>query len=129
MSEADDLGPAEPWQIKQFPRRLRQELTEQAHTERVSVGELLTRLVIAAREGGWQFDPSRPSPDGSTNGVEAGLALAERAIAAAVALASAPNVPVTFRRRANRLLRESLPSRSRKPASLPSSDAPPREIA
>ena len=33
----------------------------------------------------------------------------ERAVASAVALAAAPEVPAGFRRRANRLLRESLP--------------------
>ena len=38
------------------------------------------------------------------------LDLIERAVAAAVALAGAPEVPTAFRRRANKLLREALPA-------------------
>jgi len=34
MDEDPNLGPVEPWQIKQFPRRLRLELTEQAGRKR-----------------------------------------------------------------------------------------------
>jgi hypothetical protein len=37
-------------------RRLRLELTEQARQGKVSVGELLTWLVLAARDAGWQFN-------------------------------------------------------------------------
>ena len=37
------------------------------------------------------------------------VAVIERAVAAATALAAAPGIPAGFRRRANRLLRESLP--------------------
>jgi hypothetical protein len=113
QEQEQELGPAEPWQIKQFPRRLRLELTEQARQERVSVGELLTRLVVSARDAGWQFDASaEPLPAADAM---ARLALVERAVATAVSLASAPDVPRAFRSRANRLLRESLPGGPRQP--------------
>jgi hypothetical protein len=124
QEQDQELGPAEPWQIRQFPRRLRLELTEQARQEHVSVGELLTRLVVAARDAGWQFDPaaeSLPVADTLTR-----LALVERAVAAAVSLAGAPDVPKAFRSRANRLLRDSLPGGPRPP---PAAAANPLAIA
>jgi hypothetical protein len=125
QEQDQDLGPAEPWQIRQFPRRLRLELTEQARQERVSVGELLTRLVVAARDAGWQFDLAAeplPAVDTMTR-----LALVERAVAAAVSLAGAPDVPKAFRSRANRLLRDSLPGGPRQPP--PTAAADPLAIA
>jgi len=59
-----------PWQIREFPERLRDAITEQARKENVKVGELLTRLVIEANDAGWSFknptsdryaNPSNPS--------------------------------------------------------------------
>ncbi len=49
------------------------------------------------------------SPSDKMSDAEARLAIVERAVASAVALAGAPGVPTGFRRRANKLLRESLP--------------------
>jgi hypothetical protein len=86
---------------KELPRR------GAAAAEKITVGELLTRIMVAVMEADWQVGgASTPSATRSTGH---DLALIERAVTAAVALAGAPNVPVTFRRRANRLLREALP--------------------
>jgi hypothetical protein len=63
--------------------------------------------MVAVMEADWQVGgASTPSATRSTGH---DLALIERAVTAAVALAGAFGVPVTFRRRANRLLREALP--------------------
>jgi hypothetical protein len=43
----ENLGPAEPWQIRSFPKALRERLIDEAHAARCSVGELLTRIVVA----------------------------------------------------------------------------------
>ena len=42
----DNLGPAEPWQIRSFPKGLRERLIDEAHGARCSVGELLTAIVL-----------------------------------------------------------------------------------
>jgi hypothetical protein len=42
----DNLGPAEPWQIRSFPKGLRERLIDEAHATRCSVGELLTAIVL-----------------------------------------------------------------------------------
>src|SRR5436853_596759 len=100
MDDDSNLGPVEPWQIKQFPRRLRLELTEQARQEKVSVGELLTKLVLAARDVGWQFDGQAPgaAPKPRTRpDPEKRLSLAERVVAAAAQLGAAENVPPYLR--------------------------------
>jgi hypothetical protein len=49
--EHEDIGPAEVWQIRAFPRGLRQYLAEEARKEGIVVGDLLTRIVLAYRSG------------------------------------------------------------------------------
>jgi hypothetical protein len=107
MSDSQNLGPVGIWQVKNFPDGVRRAIVERAAAEKITVGELLTRIMVAVMEADWQVgEASTPSATRSTGH---DLALIERAVTAAVALAGAPNVPVTFRRRANRLLREALP--------------------
>lgn len=112
MSDSQNLGPVGIWQIKNFPDGLRRAIVERAAVEKVTVGELLTRIMVAVMEADWQVggavNPSATRPTENNSGNN--LPTLERAIAAAVCLAGAPEVPVAFRRRANRLLRESLPS-------------------
>src|SRR3954463_15772666 len=45
MVDGQDLGPATSWHIRSVPEAVRQAVVDRAHAERVSVGELLTRLV------------------------------------------------------------------------------------
>lgn len=42
----ENLGPMEPWQIRAFPKALRERLIDDAHSQRVTVGDLLTRIVL-----------------------------------------------------------------------------------
>jgi hypothetical protein len=107
MSDSQNLGPVGIWQVKNFPDGVRRAIVERAAAEKITVGELLTRIMVAVMEADWQVGgASTPSATRSTGH---DLALIERAVTAAVALAGAFGVPVTFRRRANRLLREALP--------------------
>jgi hypothetical protein len=49
----EDLGPLEAWQIREFPRALRQEIVNEAKTRQMSPGEFATRIFLAARDAGW----------------------------------------------------------------------------
>src|SRR5215213_6903954 len=51
MANAEDLGPATSWHIRSVPEAVRQAVVDRAHSERVSVGELLTRLVVGGDSG------------------------------------------------------------------------------
>jgi hypothetical protein len=92
-----------PWSLKAVPTQTRQAVIRAAQRENLTVGQWLERRVREWTEAGSPVAVSEPQSTGHD------LALIERAVTAAVALAGAPNVPVTFRRRANRLLREALP--------------------
>jgi hypothetical protein len=73
MEAPQNLGPLEPWQIRGFPRFLRQRIITQAKLERMSPGEFVTRIMIACAENGWLGQappvstdvarPERPSAD------------------------------------------------------------------
>jgi hypothetical protein len=63
----ENLGPAEPWQIRSFPKGLRERLTDEAHARRTTVGELLTAICVA------HFDASNNAvhgTDASTNAID-----------------------------------------------------------
>jgi len=98
----------------------------------VNVGELLTRLVLAARDADWQFNGQatgettkpRTRPDR-----EKLLAMTERAIAAAAQLAQAEKVPPELRQQFEALLSRSLPTVKRKQAALPAPDPSPSVTA
>lgn len=51
MESAEHLGPVEVWQIREFPRGLRQYVADEARKENVKVGEWLTKVVLAYRAG------------------------------------------------------------------------------
>jgi hypothetical protein len=59
----EDLGPAGVWQIREFPKGLRQYLADEARKEGIVVGELLTRIVAAYRAG----TLGRVAPNGFAN--------------------------------------------------------------
>jgi hypothetical protein len=124
MDDDSNLGPVEPWQIKHFPRRLRQELTEQARLEQVNVGELLTRLVLAARDSRWQFNGLAEVKASKPDRREKLLAMTERAIAAAAQLAEAKDVPPDLRMQFETLLSRSLPGVKPRQAVLPAPTQP-----
>jgi hypothetical protein len=117
MNDSQNLGTVSTWQIKNFPDGLRHAIVERAGVEKITVGELLTRITVAVIESDWQVGGAVNPSDTRSTGND--LSVVERAISAAVALAGAPEVPVTFRRRANRLLRESLPVATNRGASGP----------
>lgn len=123
MNDSQNLGTVSTWQIKNFPDGLRKAIVDRAGVEKITVGELLTRITVVVMEADWQVDGTVNPSDtrqprqisgtvnpSATRSTAVDLATVERAVAAAVALAGAPDVPITFRRRANRLLRESLPA-------------------
>ena len=67
----DNLGPAEPWQIRSFPKGLRERLIDEAHAARCSVGELLTAIVLR------HYDASNSASDhASTNALDRAVQLA-----------------------------------------------------
>jgi hypothetical protein len=111
-SESDD----DRWSVRGVPKSYRAAATYAARRRKVGVGawlcQAIDRAVQAERAPLVVTGPADRSSDGMSDGLSdagAQLALIERAVAAAVALAEAPAVPTAFRRRANRLLREALP--------------------
>lgn len=53
MDANDVLGKVGPWQIKEFPEALREDITRQAKLERLTVGEFVTGHMAALRDAGW----------------------------------------------------------------------------
>jgi len=53
MSESDNLGKVSPWQIREFPESLREDIIKQAKAERVSVSQFVTSHMAALRDAGW----------------------------------------------------------------------------
>lgn len=43
----ENLGPMEPWQIRAFPRHLRERIAKDAGEQKVTVGDLLTKILLA----------------------------------------------------------------------------------
>jgi hypothetical protein len=95
----DPVDTVGPWSLKAVPTQTRQAVIRAAQRENLTVGQWLELRVREWTEAGSPVTVSEPQSTGQD------LALIERAVTAAVALASAPDVPVAFRRRANRLLR------------------------
>jgi hypothetical protein len=54
----ENLGPPVAWQIRDIPQLIRDMITEQARIEGVKVPELLTRLVLQARDASWSLKSS-----------------------------------------------------------------------
>lgn len=114
---ADDIADTEKdedrWTIRGVPTAYRVKATEAARRSRTKVGPWLCQAVDAALNAEREpMDLSGPPVESARSAESADIILARTvsAIAAAVQLAGAPEVPTAFRRRANRLLRESLPS-------------------
>lgn len=108
MSDPQNLGPVGIWQIKNMPDGLRRAIVDRAAVEKVTVAELLTRIMVAVMEVDWQVGNAvNPSATRSTLD---DLTRIERVVATSIALAAAPDVPPATRKRVNRLLRENLPS-------------------
>lgn len=53
MSDGDNLGRVAPWQIREFPEKLREDIIRQAKEEKVSVSEFVTAHFVALRDAGW----------------------------------------------------------------------------
>jgi len=80
--EEETLGKPVAWQIRDMPEQVRDAVTEQARVEGVKVPELLTRLILDARDHGWTF---AGSPRAMPATMPAGNAGASAALVAAVA--------------------------------------------
>ena len=121
MADEDDR-----WTVRGVTKAVRDAAADAAQRRKVTVGAWLTGAIdrevraerepldLAAKradvpEGVSRTLLPRPAAENSSDMADAKLAMVERAVASAVALANAPEVPIGFRRRANRLLRESLP--------------------
>lgn len=63
MSDGDNLGRAAPWQIREFPEKLREDIIRQAKEEKVSVSEFVTAHFVALRDAGW-------AQGGASNGMQ-----------------------------------------------------------
>ena len=70
----DNLGPAEAWQIKAFPRELRRRITRDAADASLTVGEYLTRLILGAND---HAAPATPTAGELRDFAEAVAAIAE----------------------------------------------------
>jgi hypothetical protein len=101
--QQEDMGPLEAWQIREFPRELRQAIVNEAKARRMSPGEFATRVFVAARDAGWDsFAPAGLAPERA----DAPDALS-RLIAAACELAAAnERLPDYLRSGFNRRLQE-----------------------
>lgn len=51
----EHLGRVEPWQIKAFPKTLREDFTKVAREREITVAELLTEIVISWRDKSGRF--------------------------------------------------------------------------
>lgn len=73
VDESNNLGPATSWHIRSVPEGIRQAVVDRAHTERISVGELLTRMVAGGVNAvdGDKVDP-RATPSNMVATVDAG---------------------------------------------------------
>jgi hypothetical protein len=116
------------WTVRGVPKGVRDAVADAAQRGKLTVGMWLCRAIdreIQAEREPLDLLVTRPvadkSSDRSDNLSDSGsrLALIERAVDAAVALAGAAEVPAGFRRRANRLLRDSLPPATPRKVSSP----------
>ena len=104
--DSENLGPMEPWQIRAFPKALRERLIDEAHAGKVTVGDLLTRIVLR------HYDGAQPS--NRSNNVSDAVQLAPLLEHMPAWLRSA-----LFRRVASQLGIEPPPARPRKALAAP----------
>lgn len=113
MADDDDR-----WTIRGVAKKVQEEAKAAAGRLKVPVGDfVMIAIEEAIREERKPIEREQPlhivdasrffSRPGEIEAIE--LENIERAIAAAVTLAAAPAIPVAFRRRANRVLRDLLP--------------------
>lgn len=124
MADDDDR-----WTIRGVAKEVQEQAKAAAGRLKVSIGAYVTSAIDSAISG--EREPITVTMEGRTYGdvlaeAVSGMARRERAmddiertIAAAVALAGAADVPVAFRRRANRVLRERLPGPPGRPPAAP----------
>lgn len=120
MADDDDR-----WTIRGVAKEVQEQAKAAAARARVSIGAYVTGAIdsaIEAERKPIEFvvdarDMASPTPMDHRRMYE--LDDIERTIAAAVALAGAADVPVAFRRRANRVLRERLPGPPGRPPAAP----------
>lgn len=108
---SDDLAD-DRWTVRGVSKGVRDAAAEAARRRKISVGAWLALAVdlaiTAEREPMDLILPRAADKSSDTSDVAARVSMVERVVASAVALAGAPDVPMGLRRRANRLLRESL---------------------
>ena len=113
---ADDLAD-ERWTVRGVPKAYRDRATEAATRRKVTLGVYVCRALDLALQaerepvdliGAWCGADDAADVSAALSDASARVAMIERAVSAAVALAAQPEVPPGLRRKANRLLRESL---------------------
>jgi hypothetical protein len=102
----------EPWQLREFPRSLRQTVVNEAKQRQMSPGQFATRVFTAAHAAGWdRFMAGQTDANGSTApgspAVEEAAAIATL-VDAACKLASTKGVTKAVRGAANRTLAQQL---------------------
>lgn len=126
MADDDDR-----WTIRGVAKEVQEQAKAAAGRAKVSIGAYVTSAIDGAISG--EREPITVTMEGRTYGDVLSEAVSEmarreramelddieRTIAAAVALAGAADVPVAFRRRANRVLRERLPGPPGRPPGAP----------
>jgi hypothetical protein len=103
------------WTIRGVPKAVRDAAADAAQRRKVTVGvwlcEAVDHAIKAEREPLDLLVADKPADrSDALSDTGARLTVLERTIAAAVTLANARKIPLAFRKEANRLLRESLPS-------------------
>lgn len=114
MSDVDNLGKVSPWQIREFPETLREDILKAAKTEQISVSEFVTRRMALLRDAGW---PRELSSNG-TQTVKPATTINPPQLLAAVTAVAATGVKVPgLGAWAGDLVREArgLPPRERRP--------------
>jgi hypothetical protein len=107
--QADDR-----WTVRGVPKAVREAAAAAADRRKITVGAFLCAAMdreLQAERAPIDLLPPRPADnlsDTANGTADVGLGIVERAVAAAVQLASTEGVPIGFRRRANRLLKDAL---------------------
>lgn len=129
MDANDVLGKVGPWQIKEFPEALREDITRQAKLERLTVGEFVTGHMAALRDAGWPRGglPINPTLN---HGQPVTLTDLSRAIDMACKVAEyGDRMPVQTRTLANRLVKGRLAGMKQTEQTLPGKTGKPLAIA
>ncbi len=121
-------GERAPFQIREFPVALREEIVKEAKANDLSVGEFMVAVCTAAREAGWiRARPAKAAANGVSNGqTTTGEASAiATLIEAACRLAGTKGVNRSVRSHGNKAIERQLAGYAR---ALPAPEEKPEEL-